>query len=142
MTIADQLAVALQNARLFDQTARQARRESQVVEITGKIRAAGDMDGMLRTAVSELRRALGVGKAAVRLERPAVTQPAPEGTLPEPGPAESLDTNGGHSAPANGQRNQGQAGNGSNGSQRNGNGSHPNGGPNGNGHGPASGAEG
>ena len=60
VTIADQLAVALQNARLFDQTARQARRESQVVEITGKIRAAGDVDAMLRTAVTELRQALGV----------------------------------------------------------------------------------
>jgi len=76
VTIADQLAVALQNARLFDQTARQARRESQVVEITGKIRAAGDMDAMLRTAVTELRQALGARQAAVALHTPA-TEPVP-----------------------------------------------------------------
>ncbi|MEP7357451.1 MAG: GAF domain-containing protein [Anaerolineales bacterium] len=67
-TMADQLAVALQNARLFDQTARQARRERLVVDITSKIRAAGDLDTMLRTAVSELRQALGVSHGAVRLE--------------------------------------------------------------------------
>jgi len=66
-TIADQLAVAMQNARLFDKTARQARREKLVVDITSKIRAANDIDGMLRTAVSELRQALGVSHGAVRL---------------------------------------------------------------------------
>lgn len=71
VAIADQLAVALQNARLFDQTAGQARRERLVVEITSKIRAAEDMDGMLRTAVSELRQALGVTRAAVRLDLPS-----------------------------------------------------------------------
>ena len=70
VTIADQLAVALQNARLYDQTSRQARRESLVVEITGKIRAAGNMDGMLRTAVTELRQALGARQAAVTVRLP------------------------------------------------------------------------
>lgn len=69
-TIADQLAVAVQNARLFEKTARQARREKQVGEITGKIRAAGDMDTMLKVAVSELRQALGVSHGVVRLGGP------------------------------------------------------------------------
>jgi GAF domain-containing protein len=64
--LADQLAVALQNARLYEQAARQARRERLVVDITNKIRAASDMDGMLRVAVSELRTALGARQAAVR----------------------------------------------------------------------------
>ena len=66
-TIADQLAVAVQNARLFEKTSRQAQREKLVSEITGKIRAAGDVDQMLRTAVVELRRALGVSHGVVRL---------------------------------------------------------------------------
>ena len=70
ITIADQLAVALQNARLFDQTARQARRESLVFEITSKIRASPDVDTMLRTAVTELRTALGVSGAVVRVQIP------------------------------------------------------------------------
>jgi PAS domain S-box-containing protein len=82
VTIADQLAVALQNARLYDQTARQARRERLVVDITSKIRAADDMDTMLRTAVTELRQALGVTRAAVRLELPggSATGGRPRGT--------------------------------------------------------------
>jgi len=69
-TIADQLAVAVQNARLFEKTSRQAQREKLVSEITGKIRAAGDIDQILRTAVAELRRALGVSHGAVRLGLP------------------------------------------------------------------------
>ena len=73
-TMADQIAIALNNARLFNRTAGQARRERLVVDITSKIRAAGDMDDMLRTAVTELRQALGVQRAAVRVDlgaRPA-----------------------------------------------------------------------
>jgi GAF domain-containing protein len=81
-TMADQLAVAIQNARLFERTARQARRERLVVDITSKIRAAGDMDGMLRTAVEELRRALGTAHGAVRLGAP--TGPTPPVAWPTP----------------------------------------------------------
>jgi GAF domain-containing protein len=80
-TMADQLAVAIQNARLFDQTSRQARRERLVVEITGKIRAAGDVDTMLRTAVSELRLALGVSHGAVRLSPTGAARQAGAETL-------------------------------------------------------------
>jgi GAF domain-containing protein len=101
VTIADQLAVALQNARLYDQTARQARRESLVVEITSKIRAAGDMDAMLRTAVSELRQALGARHAAVRLRLPGAEPAQMESPAPQldesPAQPES-----GKAAPANG----------------------------------------
>jgi GAF domain-containing protein len=90
LTIADQLAVALQNARLFDQTARQARRESLVFDITSKIRASADADSMLRTAITELRSALGVSRAAVRMQAPdQPTQPtgnqtSPGGTVAQP----------------------------------------------------------
>jgi GAF domain-containing protein len=92
-TMADQLAVAIQNARLFERTARQARRERLVVDITSKIRAAGDMDGMLRTAVEELRVALGTTRAAVRLGPPPRTTvpanpPAPGATPSEPAAAD------------------------------------------------------
>ncbi len=77
-TIADQLAVAVQNARLFEKTSRQARREKLTGEITGKIRAAGDMDQMLKIAVTELRQALGVSQGVVRLgARPTVSTAAP-----------------------------------------------------------------
>jgi GAF domain-containing protein len=68
-TVAGQLAVAVQNARLYEQTARWANRERLANQITTKIRAvpAGDIDGMLRTAVTELRQALGASRAAVQL---------------------------------------------------------------------------
>jgi GAF domain-containing protein len=84
-TMADQLAVALQNARLFDQTARQARRERLVVDITSKIRAAGDVDTMLRTAVTELRQALGVSHGAVRLALTGTARRPGTGPLGRPG---------------------------------------------------------
>jgi GAF domain-containing protein len=69
-TIADQLAVAIQNANLFDRTARTARRERLVGEITNKIRAAGSVEAMLQTAVTELRQALGVSHGLVKLGPP------------------------------------------------------------------------
>jgi PAS domain S-box-containing protein len=107
VTIADQLAVALQNARLFDQTARQARREALVVDITSKIRAAGDMDAMLRTAVTELRQALGARQAAVRLALPGPSAPAEAEAQPgartrPAGGTAALDGNGGHGQTARG----------------------------------------
>jgi hypothetical protein len=131
VTMADQLAVALQNARLFDQTARQARRESQVVEITSKIRAAGDMDAMLRTAVTELRQALGVGKAAVRLQTPSAARPGTDRLPSAPPPAASAgpasENQPSPAAPGDGHSGNGQHRASSNGNG-NGNGAHKNGG--------------
>ncbi len=128
VTIADQLAVALQNARLFDQTARQAQRESRVVDITGKIRAAGDMDAMLRTAVTELRQALGARHAAVALHLPggpgAPSADTPPGAAADSTPPTSNDQlnpgNGSAYSAGNGNRNgihqRGSNGHGANGS--------------------------
>ncbi len=66
-TIADQVAQALETAHLLDETQRRARREQLVTEITGKIRSAPDMDGILRTAVQEMRRVLNVSHGLIRL---------------------------------------------------------------------------
>ena len=68
--LADQIAVGVQNARLFEATLRRAQREQTVVEITGKIRTSGGIDGILRTAVRELRQALGARQAAIWLTPP------------------------------------------------------------------------
>jgi len=77
-TIAGQLAVAVQNVRLYDLTARSAAREQLVSQITNKIRAAtaGDIDGMLRTAVTELRQALGTSYGAVQMRTTASLEQA------------------------------------------------------------------
>jgi hypothetical protein len=76
------------------------------VDITSKIRSTNDMDSMLRTAVEELRRALGTSHAAVRLNPPTSTaqaagasQPAQIDTAEAPIIAQSQPTNGnGHAA--------------------------------------------
>jgi GAF domain-containing protein/HAMP domain-containing protein len=66
-TLADQIAVAVENARLYQTAVARAEREQNVVQITGKIRASRDIDAILQTAVSELRQALGAGRASIRL---------------------------------------------------------------------------
>ncbi len=63
--IADQLAVAVQNARLFEETLRRAEREQSVIEITGRIRGSSDPESMLQTALREVRLALGARRARV-----------------------------------------------------------------------------
>ncbi len=65
--VADQVALALENARLFDQTQRRAQRERLISEIASKMRVAPDVEGILRTTVQEIRRALGVSHGVIRL---------------------------------------------------------------------------
>jgi len=53
------VALSAENARLFDETSRRAERERIVTEITSKIRSTNDPEEMIRTALDELRNALG-----------------------------------------------------------------------------------
>lgn len=57
--VAERVALSAENARLFDETNRRAERERLVTEITSRIRSTNDPDEMIRTAVEELRNALG-----------------------------------------------------------------------------------
>jgi len=57
--VAERVAIAVENARLFDETTRRAERERLVTEITSKIRSTTDPQEMIRTALDELRNALG-----------------------------------------------------------------------------------
>jgi GAF domain-containing protein len=68
--LADQIAVGVQNARLFEATLRRAQREQAIVEITSKIRTSGGIDGILRTAVREMRHAMGARAAQIWLNAP------------------------------------------------------------------------
>lgn len=65
--LSDQLAVAVQNARLFQDTLERARREQTVLELSSEIRRHEDVEGMLRTAVEEMRTALGASRSRIRL---------------------------------------------------------------------------
>jgi transcriptional regulator with GAF, ATPase, and Fis domain len=57
--VADRVALSAENARLFDETSRRAERERLVTEITSRIRSTNDPQEMIRTALEELRNALG-----------------------------------------------------------------------------------
>ncbi len=79
-TLSGQLAVAVQNARLFSQVSQRAERERKVVEITSRIRSTNDISSILQTAVSELRRALGISSGTVMVGpiRPAKVEESKE----------------------------------------------------------------
>ena len=66
-TIADQVGLALENARLLDVTQRRAARDRMVAEITNKMRRAVDMDTLIQTAVREITNAINVPEAFVQL---------------------------------------------------------------------------
>ncbi len=63
--VADRVALAAENARLFDETSRRAERERLVTEITSHIRSTNDPQQMIRTALEELRSALGAAQIQV-----------------------------------------------------------------------------
>ncbi|UCC61440.1 MAG: GAF domain-containing protein [Anaerolineae bacterium] len=65
--VATQLALAIENARLFEFTQSRARRERLIRDITDKIRGATDLDAILQTTVVELGKVLGTSRVAIRL---------------------------------------------------------------------------
>jgi GAF domain-containing protein/HAMP domain-containing protein len=64
-TASDRLALALENARLLQDSLRRAERERKVSEITSTIRSTNDPNEMIRLAVQELKSALGVNRIEV-----------------------------------------------------------------------------
>jgi len=64
--VAERVALALENARLFEETTRRADRERTVSEITTRIRSTNDPQLMLKTALDELKRVLGADDILVR----------------------------------------------------------------------------
>ncbi len=65
--LADQLGMALESARLYEDAQRRAAREQLTREITDKMRRAAGVEGIVRTAVDELSRVLGTSRTFVRL---------------------------------------------------------------------------
>jgi len=66
-TMADQVANAIENARLFEETQHLAQRERTISQITSKLRSALNLETILQTTVQELGQALGASEAIVRL---------------------------------------------------------------------------
>jgi GAF domain-containing protein/methyl-accepting chemotaxis protein len=63
--ITERLGLALDNARLFEETTRRAEREHLVSDITTKIRSTNDPQEMIKTAVEELKRVLGATRVEI-----------------------------------------------------------------------------
>lgn len=63
--VSDRLGLALDNARLFEETSSRASRERLVSDISTKIRSTNDPQEMIKTAVEELKRALGATRVEI-----------------------------------------------------------------------------
>jgi len=69
--IAGEVALAIDNARLIEQTQRRAAREAQLNRIAEKIRRAANVEAILRVAAEELSQTLDTSHANARLGVPA-----------------------------------------------------------------------
>jgi GAF domain-containing protein len=66
-TVAEQVALTAENLRLMDETQRRVARQRTVGKITASVRETLDMETVLRTAVQEVRQALGLPEVRIRL---------------------------------------------------------------------------
>ncbi|MCS6993389.1 MAG: GAF domain-containing protein [Anaerolineales bacterium] len=72
--VAERVALAAENARLFAQTTERAEQERKVSEITSKIRSTNDPDEMIQIAINELKQALSVKNVRILPYQPAEQQ--------------------------------------------------------------------
>lgn len=63
-----QISVALDVARLFEQTDRRAERERMLSDITSKVRASTNVDVILQTSIKELARALHLSTGSIHIK--------------------------------------------------------------------------
>jgi GAF domain-containing protein len=66
-TMTDQIAIALQNARLYRETQRRSQLEQRINRLTRQIRRSIDPDVIISTTISELSDALGAKRVAAKL---------------------------------------------------------------------------
>ncbi|GAB4494636.1 MAG: hypothetical protein OHK0052_00150 [Anaerolineales bacterium] len=66
--LAEQLAVALESARLYSDAQRRAARERLLSEAATRMRETLDVDSVLQTAILEIRRALQLSEVEVRMK--------------------------------------------------------------------------
>jgi GAF domain-containing protein len=66
-TLTEQLSVALESARLYQDTQQRATREQLSAQITARMRETLDIDTVLKTAVLEIGQSLGLAEVEVRM---------------------------------------------------------------------------
>lgn len=69
-SISDRAALALENARLFEETVRRADQEESIARVTSQISASTDFKRILQTTVQELGQALGASRSFIQLGTP------------------------------------------------------------------------
>lgn len=69
-TILEQLGIAMDSARLYQDSQRLAFREQLVGEVTGRIRQTLDLETVMRTAVDEIQRTLNLPEVVISLAPP------------------------------------------------------------------------
>jgi GAF domain-containing protein len=66
--VVNQASLALENARLYQDTQRHAAREQLIGEVTARMRETLDVEMVLQTAAREIREAMGLHDVAIHLE--------------------------------------------------------------------------
>ena len=80
-SVANQVALALENARLFEQTLRRAERDRKVLEITGKIRSTTNPQEMVQIAIEELQHVLKASRAQILIQETNPEEETPTSTI-------------------------------------------------------------
>jgi hypothetical protein len=65
--LSDQAMLALERARLLEETQRRAARDRTVSQVTARMRQSLDTEAILRTAANEMRQALGLNRLVIRV---------------------------------------------------------------------------
>jgi GAF domain-containing protein/HAMP domain-containing protein len=65
--VSEQMSLAIENARLFDETGRRAGREKIIADVTQQIWASGEMEKVMQTAVEQIGTRLDASKVVIRL---------------------------------------------------------------------------
>jgi GAF domain-containing protein/HAMP domain-containing protein len=80
-TVANEVAVAIENARLIEQTERRAERERIIIDINSRMLAANDLGDIVQIAGDELARVLKVARTKVEISADYVQASAEQDTL-------------------------------------------------------------
>ncbi len=88
-SVVTQLGMALENARLLEDTRLSAQQEKARSEIVGRVRSSMQVDTVLRSATEELGRALGVERVRIQLLPPGRPADSAEAPVSAASPGES-----------------------------------------------------
>ena len=69
--VSDRAALALENARLFENATRRAEQEETIAHVTTQIGASSDFNRILQTTIQELGQALGASRTFIQLAAPS-----------------------------------------------------------------------